>query len=358
MGKGIKTKILPRRLLDFVAPLPLVMRIRNRLRKQVYYCKALQGESNYNICINSDMTVSCNCRDYDGKGHIGDLADHNLQEIFDGPVAQGFRRALAAGRFPVPLCPRCSELASVAKRDADRYLTSYRVPHKGIMVENTSLCNLRCLSCDRDAVKSLRKRTRMSLADIEKVAKVVQDCAIEEVSFHNLGEPFLSDTVYEELALIRAYNPDVRIITSTNGTVLDQDVKKQAALLLDNITFSIDGPSQEVVTRYQVGADFERSYANMKELVSFRNARELSKPEIEWKYVVFAWNDSEADIEKAIALAKEARVDIISFWLGGGPGARVSRRFLYHPYFQRLGTPSWKGRVIDLRESRRQAETK
>ena len=43
-------------------------------------------------------------------------------------------------------------------------------------------------------------------------------------------------------------------------------------------------------------------------------------------------------------------VDIISFWLGGGPRAHVSRRFLYHPYFQGLGKKSWKGREIDFRE--------
>jgi hypothetical protein len=58
------------------------------------YCKALAGESDYNICINSDMTVSCNCRDFDGTGHIGDLAEQTLEEVFAGSAPASFQRAL------------------------------------------------------------------------------------------------------------------------------------------------------------------------------------------------------------------------------------------------------------------------
>jgi hypothetical protein len=43
-----------------------------------YYCNALCGESEYNITINSDRTVSCNCQDFEGKGHIGDLRKNSF----------------------------------------------------------------------------------------------------------------------------------------------------------------------------------------------------------------------------------------------------------------------------------------
>src|SRR5689334_3344202 len=72
-----------------------------RLRRQGFYCAALQGQSDYNITINSDLTVSCNCQDYNGSGHIGDLNQHSFQEVFFGPVAQNFRGALAKGRLPI-----------------------------------------------------------------------------------------------------------------------------------------------------------------------------------------------------------------------------------------------------------------
>ncbi len=43
------------------------------LRGQRFYCRALGGESEYNLAIHCDLTVSCNCQDYDGSGQIGDL---------------------------------------------------------------------------------------------------------------------------------------------------------------------------------------------------------------------------------------------------------------------------------------------
>ena len=49
----------------------IIDRIRFKRNDIAYYCNALQGNYNYNICINSDMTISCNCQDYDGAGQLG-----------------------------------------------------------------------------------------------------------------------------------------------------------------------------------------------------------------------------------------------------------------------------------------------
>jgi len=44
-----------------------------RLKGQRFYCKALAGESDYNLTINCDLTVSCTCQDYNGSGPIIDV---------------------------------------------------------------------------------------------------------------------------------------------------------------------------------------------------------------------------------------------------------------------------------------------
>jgi hypothetical protein len=59
---------------------------RARARGQKFVCEALSGRSEYNISINADMTVSCNCNDQDGAGQLGDLDSHSFGEIFSGPV--------------------------------------------------------------------------------------------------------------------------------------------------------------------------------------------------------------------------------------------------------------------------------
>src|SRR5947207_8053445 len=86
-----------------------------RLRGQRFYCSALAGESDYNITVNCDLTVSCNCQDYNGSGHMGDLNKNSFQEIFFGPKAQHLRSELAKGKLPIVTCARCGDLKRVAK---------------------------------------------------------------------------------------------------------------------------------------------------------------------------------------------------------------------------------------------------
>ncbi len=257
-------KYIPRR---FHGPLESVAKtvftfpaqVKNRLSSKGFYCKALNGESAYNICVNSDMTVSCNCSDFDGSGHIGNLREQSLKEIFDGKTARTFREKLAKGLFAIPKCAGCSELATVDRKDAVNRVESYDLPSRGIMVENTVNCNLKCTFCDRAKIYSTRGSRFMSLEDMEKVATTIRDYNIEEVSYFNLGEPFFTNRILEELRIIRHHAPQVRLKVSTNGALLDNDVKREAALMLDHVSFSIDGSSQEKVVKYQVGAEFERS---------------------------------------------------------------------------------------------------
>ena len=46
-----------------------------KLRGQRFYCSALSGQSEYNLTINCDGTLTCNCHDYNGSGNLGDLKD-------------------------------------------------------------------------------------------------------------------------------------------------------------------------------------------------------------------------------------------------------------------------------------------
>src|SRR4030095_4625910 len=80
-----------------------------RLKGQRFYCRALAGESEYNLTVNCDLTVSCNCQDYDGSGHLGDLNKSSFEEIYYGPVAARFRAELAKGKLPIRTCARCGE---------------------------------------------------------------------------------------------------------------------------------------------------------------------------------------------------------------------------------------------------------
>ena len=212
------------------------------------------------------------------------------------------------------------------------YVDSYRLPSKGIMLENNTVCNLECIGC-RDAWTMRRSRRSMSLEDIRIAANAVKECGTSEVHFFNLGEPFLSKEIGEQVRLLMEINPGIRINCSTNGTLLDSDDKRDAALLMNHLAFSIHGASQESLVRYQRGGDFARAYYNMKSLVEYKNSRNSLNPTITWQYVLFNWNDTEPLILRAVDLAKQAKVDSLVFVRAVTPFFGISwRSFLGKPF--------------------------
>ena len=319
-----------------------------RLTGRKYYCAALHGEAEYDLTINSDRTVSCNCQDYEGLGHIGDLKKHSFEDVYHGSVAQRFRNEMARGKMPIPICARCGSLRRLASRDAQPPVV--RLPWRGMLLENTVRCNVDCTGCARETAAHLRvdKQLQMPLPEMESMADLMSRLGMRQIFYLNLGEPFLSPTICEELPMLRRKNPDCRIITSTNGVLLNTEAKREAALNFSHIQFSIHGITDAMLEKYMHRGHFTKAYEAMKAMAEYRNARGLTQPILEWKYLLFNWNDHPRHIEQAIEMAKAAKVDFISFWPTNNPIYGMSWRWRLGQ-FKHVGEPSWKGREVDLR---------
>jgi len=347
-----------------------------RLKGQRFYCSALQGRGDYNITINSDLTLSCNCQDYDGSGHLGDLRKNSFEEVFFGPKAQEFRQQLAQGRIPICSCTRCGDLKRIARSKVPRELLeggveprptgagagefphpnetgwpAARLPYRGMQLENTVNCNIDCIGCDRENAALRRTQRQMSLADISRMADLAAELGLQQLFYLNLGEPFLSPAIGQELPLLRQKNPKCRIVIATNGILLNTDAKREAALSASHLFFSIAGINDQMLKKYEHRGSFEKAYENIKALVDYRNARGLSLPLVEWKYLLFNWNDRRPTIERAIEMAREARLDAISFWPTNNPFYGWSWRYRLGK-FNDVGIANWKGREVDLRGGR------
>jgi hypothetical protein len=144
--------------------------VKAKARGESFTCNALTGRSDYNICINSDMTVSCNCQDFSGRGKIGDLREQSLAEVFEGRVVQGFLEQLAEGLLPTDVCTICPELQPVPRETLAARIPEGSPPRKGIMVENTAACNLSCDLCRRDELLGHRRQRSWSPDDASRVA--------------------------------------------------------------------------------------------------------------------------------------------------------------------------------------------
>lgn len=319
---------------------------RARMTRRAFSCNALTGESDYNISINCDMTVSCNCQEDGGAGIIGDLSKDSLAAIFEGPTASRFRDMLAQGRLPIATCAVCNELRSGNREEAARLAQQSHVPNRGIMVENTIACNIECVGCERSRVQAARSKNLLGPGDIARIAETIREYGIETLHYFKYGEPFVSPSILNELQTIRGRNPAVRIVISTNGQALDKPEQRDAAMLANIIFFSVDGGSNEVLARYQRGGGFDRAYANMKDLVEYRRSMGRTSPHMEWKYVLFNWNDRRKEIEHAVQLAERAGIEAMSFWPTTVPYHGVSWRYRLGMYCARVGEQSWKGREI------------
>jgi hypothetical protein len=331
---------------SYRAVLKLVLQLRAAATRKRFFCAALSGESEYNICINSDMTVSCNCQDYDGSGQIGDLNHESMEEVFASPRATDFRRLLASGRLPIPTCASCTDLRFAGADEARQYAENWKVCTKGIMVENTVLCPYQCTACYRSSIMGIRRSNQMTLENIRKVASIIRQHEISHLSFFNLGEPFAASIVKDQLHILRENSPELSITISTNGVLLNTSEKREAALLADHIIFSIAGIDDHTMNQYQRGACFSKAYDNMKQLVEHRRQSRKKIPTIEWKYVLFNWNDQEQMILQAIDLARNAGVDSLSFWPTLSPLYGISWRYYLNRFFRTLGVSTWKGREI------------
>jgi MoaA/NifB/PqqE/SkfB family radical SAM enzyme len=322
-----------------------LLELRAKITGQKYNCIALAGESEYNITINSDRTISCNCQDYDGTGHIGDLKQNSFEEIFFGPVAQKFRDDLAKGKIPIPTCARCGDLQRLKKSETP---PKPRLPYRGVLLENTVICNVDCIGCAREGAANIRTKKTMPLEELSQMADLTARLGMQRIFYLNLGEPFLSPGITRELPILREKNPNAYIRVSTNGVLLNSDAKREAALNLSDIQFSVHGTSDEMCGKYMMKGSFEKAFDAMKQMAAYRDARSLKMPVLEWKYLLFNWNDSPENIQKAISMAKDIGVDIISFWPTRNPFYGVSWRYRFGQ-FDKIGVSSWKGREVILR---------
>jgi MoaA/NifB/PqqE/SkfB family radical SAM enzyme len=217
-----------------------------------------------------------------------------------------------------------------------------------MLLENTVICNVDCIGCAREGAAAIRTVKQMPLADLDRMGDLVAQLRMEKLFYLNLGEPFLSPTICQELPLLRAKLPDCSIIVATNGMLLNTDAKREAALNLNIIRLSLHGISDEMAQKYMVRGSFEKAYAAMKEMVAYRDARGRRQPVMEWKYLLFNWNDHPKTIQRAIELAKAANVDIITFAPTHNPFYGMSWR--YHlGFMNHIGRVSWKGREVILR---------
>ncbi len=97
---------------------------------------------------------------------------------------------------------------------------------------------------------------------------------------------------------------------------------------IDEVTFSIDGATPESYATYRKRGDFAKAIRNLRAAAGEKQRAARDVPFINWRYILFTHNDSEAEMQLARTMAAEMGVDRLCWELTDHPEDMFSRRFV------------------------------
>jgi hypothetical protein len=128
---------------------------------------------------------------------------------------------------------------------------------------------------------------------------------------------------------IKTKFPHIFLYTSTNGVALTPErARRLARSGIDEVTFSIDGASQATYERYRQRGNFEKAIENLRAMADEKARAGLDVPFLNWRYILFKWNDHDEEMERARQIAVDIGVDRLSWELTDHPEDAYSRRFV------------------------------
>jgi len=288
------------------------------------------------LVVLSDGKVVCGCADPRGERPLGSLSESSLLDIWRSGKAKEIRRGLNEGY--APFCLDCGlkralpEGAPVPERPVDLE----GLPR--IFLEPTVCCNLSCFEavCSKESgLIGTRSRSFFPLEEFRRVADEVGP-GLVRLDLFNYGDPFVHPQAVEMIEYLKARHPRVYLYVSTNGLLLDEEkMRRVVASGLDEITFSVDGPDQATYEKYRRGGDFAKVVDVMRTFVRLRNEAGREVPFVNWRYILFKWNDRRRQMAKAVGLAERIGVDRFNWEITDHPASAKSER--YQP-----GTPGWR----------------
>jgi hypothetical protein len=277
-----------------------------------------------------DGRLVCGCADPYGRRVLGDARTETVSAVWTGERARILRQDINAGgsRF----CGDCP-LKLPLKKHEDPPRRDLNVPAlpSRLYIECTAACNISCDQACCAPETGITRTRQAGMLDFGLFRRVVDEVgpSLGRIDFFNYGETFLHKRAVEMCEYIKSAFPQVYLYTSTNGLAFtDQSVRRLVRSGIDEVTFSIDGATQESYVKYRKRGDFEKAIRAMRAAVAEKRSLGRDVPIINWRYILFSHNDSDAEMQRARELAADVGVDRLCWELTDHPENMFSRRFV------------------------------
>jgi hypothetical protein len=291
-----------------------------------------------------DGRLTCGCADPYGRRILGDTRTTSVSGVWTGETASALRRDIVSGGSK--FCGDCPLKLPLKKDQAPpaRDLNVGALPSR-LYVECTAACNVSCTQSCCAPETGITRTRQAGMLDFDLFQRVIDEAgpSLGRVDFFNYGEAFLHKRAVEMCEYIKSKYPHIYLYTSTNGLALNEEKARRLVHSgIDEVTFSIDGASQDVYVKYRQRGDFAKALANLRAMADEKAKHGRDVPHLNWRYILFTWNDHDEEMEAARRLAIESGVDRLCWEITDHPEDSFSRRFTPGtPDFQSIEHEIW-----------------
>ncbi len=277
-----------------------------------------------------DGRIVCGCADPYAHRVLGDVRTATVRDVWTGPTISSLRGDLNAGgsRF----CGDCPLKLPLKKDEPPvvRSIDAGALPSR-LYIECTAACNISCAQACCAPETGITRTRQAGMLDFDLFTRVVDEAgaSLVRIDFFNYGEAFLHKRAVEMCEYIKSRFPQVYLYTSTNGLALTEDQARRLVHSgIDEVTFSIDGATQAAYEQYRQRGRFDVAIRNLRAMADEKRRSGRDLPFLNWRYILFKWNDCDAEMARARELAGDIGVDRLCWELTDHPEDWYSRRFV------------------------------
>jgi hypothetical protein len=277
-----------------------------------------------------DGRIVCGCADPYGRRVLGDTRTATVHDVWTGPVVSALRADLNEGGSK--FCGDCPLKLPLKKDDAPavRPIDDGLQPSR-MYIECTAACNISCTEACCAPETGITRTRQAGMLDFDLFRRVIDEAgpSLVRVDFFNYGEAFLHKRAVEMCEYIKSHFPHVYLYTSTNGLALSEaQARRLVHSGIDEVTFSIDGATPESYVKYRQRGRFDVAIATLRAMADEKRKSARDLPFLNWRYILFVWNDGDAEMNEARRLAEEIGVDRLCWEITDHPENAYSRRFV------------------------------
>ena len=224
--------------------------------------------SNMFFSFEGDIFVCC----YNQKQKLGIIQDNSIKEAWNSIEAADIRNHIRQSDF-INGCDQCKyallsgQYEAVQISSYDKYPLHPEYPaYMEFQISN--VCNLECTMCtgefsSRIAIEREDLRLLKSPYGSDFLSQLEEFIPYLKHTMFSGGEPFIIPIYFDIWELIHKLNPSCNILVQTNGTILNDKVKKVLEGGVFNIGVSLDSLDDATYRHIRVNASLENTLSNL-----------------------------------------------------------------------------------------------